>query len=79
LFLGISDYAEAFAATIQKPLHFNILAEKNESRERCHNFRGPHLKPSAEKIRMGSEGWLCSAKCLEVALRDEVKNPISLV
>jgi hypothetical protein len=37
------------------------------------------IKQTAEEICIRSEGWLAAAKFLEIALRNELKKPISLV
>jgi hypothetical protein len=55
------------------------LAEKYESRQRCHNCRTRESNKERKKILIRSEGWLRPAELLEFAPRDELKKPRSLV
>jgi hypothetical protein len=57
---------------------FLTLGKKIESRQPCHNFHARTSNKQPEKIIIRSEGWLCSAECLECAPRDELKKRSSL-
>ena len=51
-----------------------ILAEKQRIMAAVSQFLRPPIKQSAEKIIVGSVGWLASTESLELTPRDELKK-----